>query len=152
MGRDNPFYIIMPVRPRGSENAAPLVRALAERVLAGMDRSNVNREAERFLEFVAAGNGIQCGMKGHLLTWGYTSNYGNALSTVQDLVPFWRELWLQEDGPYQTEAVILVSQDEEAERPTACQVRIDVDRFEEDRTVEISVQIAELPFGLLRQA
>ena len=66
-------------------------------------------------------------------------------------MPFWRELWLQKDGPSHWEAVLVVSQDEEADRPVACQVAIEWDAFEKDRTVELRVSVAELPFGLVRQ-
>lgn len=113
MGRCNPFFIVLPVNPDSSPNDAPGVRALAERVLAGMDRDRTSREAVRFLEFVAAGKGIECGAKGHLLTWGYVSNYGNAERTNNDLYPFWKDLWLLDDGPLNFETVLVFCQDEE---------------------------------------
>lgn len=146
MGRANPFFIVMPLNPDSSANDAPGVSALAAETLAGMDRGLASTEATRFLEFVAAGKGIECGTKGHLLTWGYVSNYGNAERTVADLRPFWSGLWSLEDGPFGFEAALVVSQDEEG-MPVVVQVGVGADAFKEGKTV-ITTKRAELPFGI----
>ncbi|KQP90786.1 hypothetical protein [Methylobacterium sp. Leaf117] len=146
MGRSNPFFIVLPVNPEGSINDAPGVRALAECVLAGMDRDRASTEAIRFLEFVSAGKGIECGSKGQLLTWGYISNYGNAERTVEDLRPFWNGLWSLEDGPMSFEATLVSSQDEEG-RPVVVQVGLDQEAYG-DRQMVITTKRTELPFGI----
>lgn len=148
MGRANPFFIVLPVNPETNPTSAPGVQALAETVLAGFQDGTASREAVRFMEFVAAGKGIECGHKGQLLTWGYVSNYGHASTTVDDLRPFWEGLWLLDDGPLPHESALVVSQDEESS-PEAIQVSIDQDAREDRRKVVIQTKKAWLEVGLL---
>ncbi len=89
IGRANQFFIVVPVNPETHPTDCPSTRALAAKVRAGMHEGQVSDEAIRFLDFVAAGKGVECGRKGQLLTWGYVSNYGKASQTAEELRPFW---------------------------------------------------------------
>lgn len=148
MGRSNPFFIVVTVNPEVDPISAPGVQALAEKVLAGFKDKTVSREAVRFMEFVAAGKGIECGHKGQLLTWGYVSNYGSASLTAHELRPFWQGLWLLDDGPLPHQSALVFSQDEESS-PEAIQVSIDQDAMEDHRKVVIRMKKASLEVGLL---
>lgn len=151
MGRANPFFIVLPVNPESDPNDAPGVRALAERVLDGLDRNRSSAEAVRFLTFVAAGKGIECGSKGQLLTWGYVSNYGNAERTVLDLYPFWKELWLLKDGPLDLQTALVSSQDEEDTGAVIYQVGVDEDLFGRGE-IRIETRSNHIELGLMGDA
>ncbi|BDL39008.1 hypothetical protein [Methylorubrum sp. GM97] len=148
MGRANQFFIVVPVNPETHPTDCPSTRALAAKVRAGMHEGQVSDEAIRFLDFVAAGKGVECGRKGQLLTWGYVSNYGKASQTAEELRPFWEGLWrLDDEGPLSHETALVVSQDEEG-MPVAVQVGIDDEAFWDGR-IEVRMRVSELPVGLM---
>ena len=108
--------------------------------------SEYDRDAHRFLEYAAEGQGIGMGPKGDMFTWGSVGNYTSVETFVDVLMPFWGELY-SEHALMFGDGIVIMSQSEQ--RPSMKIVEISKDQtMPRDRTALV-VRSMESPFPLL---
>lgn len=74
---------------------APVARTHLDRLTSLQEDPFEARDAKRFLKYVAEGHGVGHGPKGQMLTWGSVGNYSDIDAFVEDLCPFWFDLYAE---------------------------------------------------------
>lgn len=136
-------YIQVTIPVRGHQG----VVELAKRSLKAEWRFKFeSREADRFLEDLAAGIGYSWGNEGDVIIWGMVGNWTDPHKFAEALLPFWEELLVtpHEDYPEPEYNIVIIYQ---VRDESAGSIQIGFDDAESEARELIVQRFDGLPFS-----
>jgi len=82
-------------------------------------------EASGYLRYIIQGKSVATGPKGSLSTWGMVGNYTSHENFVDGLVPFWSDLYKNDDVLFKFERIIVFCEPEQSQRAECYEIRYD---------------------------
>lgn len=101
-------------------------------------------EAKMYLEDISTRKGHNPGRKGGLSMWGIVGNYTCVDKFIEDLKPFFIEVYQNQVGPLDFEHIIIFSEPEQSEQATAHEISYD------EESKKLNIKEHGLPFSWMQ--
>ncbi len=117
---------------------------VAELAKKHLEKLDACKESRWYLEDLSNRKGNNTGPKGGLSMWGIVGNHTCIDKFIEDLTPFFIELYDTQAGPFQFEHIIIFSEHEQIEQATAHEISYNKENK------KLNVKEHRLPFAWMQ--